>query len=249
MRARRWPRVAPSRETPEALSRCSGAKRGTMPGDAIHPTGVTGGTHRRLLGLVTAVLLAAGGWAMLGGARAPEAAAEPEASSAAPRGPQAAPDRATWRAEIEAERAELAALRLERTRLEEELAQLSLDLRERRAALETVRTQLAARPPATAEPAPRSTRVFVHHRANWRNGPATAEEVAQTARGGGFEVAAIRAAPYVPSTPVVRFFHDDDQAAAARLAARLGRGWAIQDFRAYQPLPAPQTLEVWLPAN
>jgi hypothetical protein len=47
----------------------------------------------------------------------------------------------------------------------------------------------------------------------------------------------------------VRYFHAEDQAAAARLAARLGRGWAIQDFRAYLPQPAPQTLEVWLAAE
>jgi hypothetical protein len=47
----------------------------------------------------------------------------------------------------------------------------------------------------------------------------------------------------------VRYFHDEDAAAAARLAARLGPGWAIQDFRAFLPQPAPQTLEVWLPAN
>ena len=26
-------------------------------------------------------------------------------------------------------------------------------------------------------------------------------------------------------------------------------GWAVQDFRAFQPQPAPRTLEVWLPAS
>jgi len=35
--------------------------------------------------------------------------------------------------------------------------------------------------------------------------------------------------------------------AAARLAGRLGPGWAIQDFRALSPSPPPQTLELWLP--
>ncbi|WP_431270035.1 hypothetical protein [Dankookia sp. P2] len=33
----------------------------------------------------------------------------------------------------------------------------------------------------------------------------------------------------------------------ARLAGRLGRGWAIQDFRGYEPSPGPGTLEVWVP--
>jgi len=45
----------------------------------------------------------------------------------------------------------------------------------------------------------------------------------------------------------VRYFHDSDAAAAARVAARLGPGWAIQDFRAFSPSPPPQTVEIWLP--
>jgi hypothetical protein len=108
---------------------------------------------------------------------------------------------------------------------------------------------LAPAPPPAPEPLARGVRVFVHHRANSPPGAAAAEEVAQTLRGAGVEVPGIRAAPFVPSTPVVRYFHEEDQAAAARLAGRLGRGWAIQDFRAYLPQPSPQTLEVWLPGN
>ena len=50
-----------------------------------------------------------------------------------------------------------------------------------------------------------------------------------------------------PSQRVVRYFHSEDAATAARLAGRLGRGWAIQDFRSFEPSPAPQTLEIWLP--
>ena len=57
----------------------------------------------------------------------------------------------------------------------------------------------------------------------------------------------VRPAPAVPSQRVVRYFHSGDAPAAARLAGRLGRGWAIQDFRGYEPLPSPGTLEVWLP--
>jgi hypothetical protein len=104
-------------------------------------------------------------------------------------------------------------------------------------------------PTTTTEPPARGLRVFVHHRANSPPGANAAAEVAEQLRGAGFEVAPPRAVPFVPSTPVVRYFHEEDQQAAARLAGRLGRGWAIQDFRAFLPQPAPQTLEVWLPAN
>ncbi|MGG5811020.1 hypothetical protein [Falsiroseomonas sp. CW058] len=103
--------------------------------------------------------------------------------------------------------------------------------------------------PAAPEPAARAARVFVHHRANSGTAAAAAEEVMQTLRASGFEVQAPRPVPFVPSTPVVRYFHEEDQAAAARLAGRLGRGWAIQDFRAFLPQPPPQTLEVWLPGG
>jgi hypothetical protein len=66
-------------------------------------------------------------------------------------------------------------------------------------------------------------------------------------RDSGFILADLREVPSTPSQRVVRYFHADDAAAAARLAGRLGRGWAIQDFRTFEPSPAPQTLEIWLP--
>jgi cell division protein FtsB len=157
------------------------------------------------------------------------------------------------RAEIAAEEARLAALRAARAQLEQEVAALRQAAEQHRrdpAARKPGETTGAAAPPGAAggpEPPSPPLRVFVHHRAG--SPPAAAEEVAQGLRGAGVEVQAIRAAPFVPSTPVVRYFHDEDQAAAARLAARLGRGWAIQDFRAYLPQPPPQTLEIWLPAS
>jgi hypothetical protein len=174
------------------------------------------------------------------------------------------------RAEIAAEEARLAALRAARQRLEQEVAALRQEAEERLRTLpgrKTVPeagatapaapatgggpaiTQAVAPPAVPAEAPGRPLRVFVHHRANSAPGAAAAEEVAQTLRGVGVEVQGVRPAPFVPATPVVRYFHDEDQAAAARLAGRLGRGWAIQDFRAFLPQPPPQTLEVWLPAN
>ena len=165
------------------------------------------------------------------------------------------------RAEIAEEEARIAALRAARARLEAEVATLRDEAEERRRTMPGRKVgpdNLAAgpavpMPPASGggapEPAPRALRVFVHHRVNSPPGATAAEEVAQNLRGAGVEVPAIRTSPFVPSTPVVRYFHEEDQAAAARLAGRLGRGWAIQDFRAFVPQPPPQTLEVWLPAN
>jgi hypothetical protein len=185
---------------------------------------------------------------------------------------------AARRAEIGAEEARLASLRNARAQLEQEVATLRQEAETRRREMPgrkvvpenvvtgstlpavpsssggpnlTVPTATAVPAPAAQPepPPPRGTRVFVHHRANSGPGATAAEEVAQSLRSAGFEVGAIRPAPFVPSTPVVRYFHDEDQAAAARLAGRLGRGWAIQDFRAYVPQPPPQTLEVWLPGS
>jgi hypothetical protein len=99
-----------------------------------------------------------------------------------------------------------------------------------------------------AEPAATSAqpRIVLHHRA----GPAATEAAAAMAaqvREAGFEVADVRTVAAAPSQRVVRYFHAEDAPTAARLAGRLGRGWAIQDFRAFEPLPSPGTLEVWLP--
>lgn len=158
------------------------------------------------------------------------------------------------RAEIAAEEARLAALREARLRLEQELEAL------RQAAEDRPREAAPARPeaprgapPAIAAPpadiARRPVRIVVLHRANSAPAAAAALAVAETLRGGGVAVQALRAASFVPSTPVVRYFHEEDRLAAAWLAAQLGQGWAVQDFSGFQPLPAPQTLEVWLPAS
>lgn len=90
-------------------------------------------------------------------------------------------------------------------------------------------------------------RVVVHH----RTGSAQAIEAAATMVGqlreAGFEAGELRSVGAVPAQRVVRYFHTDDAPTAARLAGRLGRGWAIQDFRSFEPTPAPGLLEVWLP--
>ena len=174
-------------------------------------------------------------------------------------------------ATADAEERRILALRETRQRLEADIAELREEAARRQRELpgrkvipDTLRppgalfasvppagNPAAATPPAAApgDPALRGLRVFVHHRTDSAQGAASAEEVSDRLREAGVETQAPRTAPFVPSTPVVRFFHDEDQAAAARIAGRLGRGWAIQDFRAYQPQPAPQTIEIWVPGG
>jgi hypothetical protein len=141
------------------------------------------------------------------------------------------------RAEIAAEEARLAALRAARLELERDVAALERDAAERRSL------------PAPQGPVTPPMRVVVHHRAHSPPASGAAAELARTLRANGLEVQEIRASAFVPSTPVLRFFHEDDRAAATQLAARLGPAWAIQDFRAYLPQPAPRTLEAWLAAE
>lgn len=113
------------------------------------------------------------------------------------------------------------------------------------------RTRGEAAPAPAPAPAPAAAsgqaRVIIHYRAGSEAAREAAQAMAESLRAGGFELVDVRSAPAVPAQRVVRYFHGDDAAAAARLAGRLGRGWAIQDFRAYEPSPEPQTLEVWVP--
>lgn len=214
-------------------------------------TGLAGRVGWMCGGLLLGLL---GGAVLFGSARPPGTTAVREA---APRPPEPAvsvtgPDVSAMRADAAAEAARLAALRDARLRLEAELELLRQEAEARR------RVPLPGRksdvPEATgAEAAVRAplaeARVFVHHRAGSAPAARAAEEVEQDIRGAGFEVAGIRPVPFAPAARVVRYFHDEDAATAARLAARLGPGWAIQDFRAFQPQPQPRTLEIWLPAN
>ncbi|MDB5373643.1 MAG: LytR cell envelope-related transcriptional attenuator [Belnapia sp.] len=104
------------------------------------------------------------------------------------------------------------------------------------------------RPPrAEAAAGSSQPRVFVHLRAGSSAAAETAASLAGTLREAGFDLTELRPVASTPSQRVVRYFHGEDAATAARLAGRLGRGWTIQDFRSFEPTPAPQTLEIWLP--
>jgi len=90
-------------------------------------------------------------------------------------------------------------------------------------------------------------RVVLHHRAGSYAAAEAAGAMSSQVREAGFDLNETRAVTATPSQRVVRYFHAEDAPAAARLAGRLGRGWALQDFRSYEPLPTPGLLEVWLP--
>lgn len=222
-----------------------------------------------VLGVIGAEFLIAPAQPRMSTAVLEKVAAEP-----APAPEELSATTASLRAEAAAEAARLEALREARMRLQTELDQLRQEGEAARQALVARQGQtLAARaipsppvpevvqpetrpsvpPPArdpfAETPRPGTPRIYVHHRAASQDAEQRAEEIAQTVRTAGFPVAELRAAPYVPRTRVVRYFHDQDANAAARLAARLGPGWAIQDFRSYLPQPDPGTLEIWLPAN
>ena len=86
----------------------------------------------------------------------------------------------------------------------------------------------------------------------YRSGSAAAEQAAQAVaanlrEGGGFGAVELRAVQDTPGQRVVRYFSTESATPAARIAGRLGRGWAIQDFRGYDPNPSNPSLEVWLP--
>ena len=78
--------------------------------------------------------------------------------------------------------------------------------------------------------------------------PDVAHEVlyeAQSAvRNAGLEVASSSASRFGVAKSEVRYFHQEDASAAARLAEIIGA--EIRDFSTYRPVPPPGRLEVWL---
>ena len=194
----------------------------------------------------------------------PAPATPPPAPSAAPAPSNAAGDAEVLRKSVAAEQARLESLAQAKTAVEAQLAQLQAQMtqREQREILARREAALAALPSVTA-PLPRPQRsepraepsasaaghqrVVLHHRAGSYAASEAAGAMASQVREAGFDLNETRAVTATPSQRVVRYFHAEDAPAAARLAGRLGRGWALQDFRSYEPLPSPGLLEVWLP--
>lgn len=205
----------------------------------------------------------------------PAPAAAPAAPVAAPT-TNTGSDVEVLRKTMAAEQARLQSLTQATTAAEAHLAQLQAQVQQREilarreaalAALPSVTAPLPNPAPRRAEPraeqvagvgsgtapggtvAPQggSQRVVLHHRAGSYAASEAAGAMATQVREAGFDLNDTRAVTATPSQRVVRYFHAEDAPAAARLAGRLGRGWALQDFRSYEPLPSPGLLEVWLP--
>jgi hypothetical protein len=108
-----------------------------------------------------------------------------------------------------------------------------------------------ASPPPPVASANAAPRIVIHYRAGSPAAQDAARSAAEALRGddtgGPLPRLELQPVGAVPAQRVVRYFHSEDAAAAARLAGRLGRGWSIQDFRQYEPSPSSQTIEVWLP--
>ncbi len=108
----------------------------------------------------------------------------------------------------------------------------------------------SARPTAASRPRPEARaegRVQVHFLAGSSTAQQAAEDAATMLRDAGVEGVELRPVPGVPGNRVVRYSRAEDAGLAARLAGRLGRGWAVQDNRAYAPGAGNRGLEVWLP--
>lgn len=211
------------------------------------------------------------------GSDARPAPAAPTSVAPAPAAGAGVPDAETLRKSLAAEQARLDSLARARTAAEAQLAQLQEQMAQREqasqreilarreaalASLPSVTAPLPApRPGRNAEPRGESAgpaaaaapsggglpRVVLHHRAGSYSASEAAGAMASQVREAGFDLNETRAVTATPSQRVVRYFHAEDAPAAARLAGRLGRGWALQDFRSYEPLPTPGLLEVWLP--
>ncbi len=95
-------------------------------------------------------------------------------------------------------------------------------------------------------------RVFIHHTAGSDPDAASAQVLAERLREQGFEVVAIRPVPFAIRTGSVRYYFDQDRAAARQLAALSGplagsgEPRPPLDFRHYEPKPSLGTVEIWM---
>ncbi len=103
-------------------------------------------------------------------------------------------------------------------------------------------TRGEARPDARAD-----GRVQLHYLAGSPAARQAAEDAAAVLRDAGVEGVELRPVAEVPGDRLVRYHRAEDAGAAARLAGRLGRGWALQDSRGYDPGGTGRSLDVWLP--
>ena len=100
---------------------------------------------------------------------------------------------------------------------------------------------------SSAAPPPSEGRVVIHYRSGSGAGEAEANRLAGVVAPLAARVQT-RVVADTPSTPVVRFFHSEDEARALQLAGVLSTGgqrWEVRDFGDFRPRPSPGTIEVW----
>jgi len=100
-----------------------------------------------------------------------------------------------------------------------------------------------------AAPPPSEGRVVIHYRGGSGAGEAEVDRLAGVAAAFAARVQT-RVVADTPSTPVIRFFHPEDEARARQLADALstaGQRWEVRDFGDFRPRPSPGTIEVWTP--
>jgi hypothetical protein len=114
-----------------------------------------------------------------------------------------------------------------------------------------------------AEPAPAARafsvpRVFIHYSTVDRVSAERAARLAALLREHDYPVVAIRKVPFQIGQPSVRYFFDENQAAANQLVRLSGlvlppslRGTygPPSDFTHFTPKPQPGTVEIWLPSG
>jgi len=72
---------------------------------------------------------------------------------------------------------------------------------------------------------------------------------------GEFPLVVLRDVDFAIETPRIRYFYSQDADAAGALADVLeppsnsADQWTVQDFTQFRPLPAPGTLEIFIPAS
>jgi hypothetical protein len=105
-----------------------------------------------------------------------------------------------------------------------------------------------------APPVPAEIRVFIHHSSGDDAVTGEARALAARLQERGTRTVIVRPVPFGIRGLSVRYFHDDDLAAARQTLA-ITRGLlggapdAPADFTAFTPPPRPGTIEVWLPGG
>lgn len=233
---------------------------GTRPAPATPTTPVASAGRRRLLvpaALLLLLIASLAAWQLLPG-DTPEYAAVP----AEPTGSSEDISTMTLPEALQLEAAEPTGGPLRELEPAPEMAPTTLGAASESASAEVVAaTEVPATAPVDAAPVPvrgalpiegDGLRVFILYP---EGEPAAAEAsdlYAALSATGQVPLVVLRDVNFAVGAPRIRFYHDEDAAAARALGEFLeapNGGWALQDFGHIRPLPAPGTLEIYVPST